>query len=109
MNLHEHRTQVGCDPDTLFELLNDVDYLSEHMPHSDQASDGQPWVRVDEDGCTLSWGSGRLRPGTLDVMPTDAGSELVLRVTADADVADELAAATDDVLRRAETRLRLAA
>lgn len=104
MNIYEHSARVNVAPEELFAFLADVRVLTDIMPRSAALADGtsEAWLRVDEPGCTLTWGSDQHFPGSLDVLPTSDpdASTLVVRVYADRDVTAQLIVGTAAITAR---------
>lgn len=110
MTEYTDQITIAMEPRLLFEYLSDVENVSRYMPRvtaahaiGDQAVEvharprladgtevdvtGTAWVRTNDPGRTLSWGSvgGRHNyRGTFDVDPhEDGGSRLYVRITSE--------------------------
>jgi len=103
MGTYEQSTQIAVPPARLYAYLAQVDNLPEYMPRitqahtvddgeavdvtaridpdgeSPQTVQGQAWLRVNDEGRSLAWGSEGPNDysGELDVDPTDDGGSLL--------------------------------
>ena len=124
MGTYEQSADMSVSPDRLFAYLAEVDHLPEYMPRITQAHavdggdavdvtaeidppdapaqtvHGQAWLRVQEEGRSLAWGSegDNNSSGELDVEPASAGSRLTVRLHTERTEGEQIDASLREVL-----------